>query len=248
MRDRIQKLGDMVDPAEKHVLAVLIDTETLARQQCSKAPTEENNQALEIAAQGLERVVNWLWGKHYPTARVFKDRMAVLRFLKAEGYVKQRTGKLGRQTVYNDANNGLLKLQSDGTILEEDVRRYIKRAELIRKEDTRPQEIDKDQQLKAVAERKKSEALAKLYETKAAQKAGELIELATVEGLLVDRIVEFKKAHLSQGRRLSLRLANKTARECQKVLDVDNRSILAAYARETPFTPDMDPQRLGAAS
>ncbi|HUV59159.1 MAG TPA: hypothetical protein VMW09_03500 [Desulfatiglandales bacterium] len=73
---------------------------------------------------------------------------------------------------------------------------------------------------------------AKLAETAYRKEIGELIPRGEVETLLVDRAVEFKKALLGRGRRLSLRLAHKDAQECQRILSEDSLMILDTYSRD----------------
>jgi len=56
--------------------------------------------------------------------RIFKNRLEAHEYLKRRGY------KLGKSKFYQDCKNGLLKLQSDGSILWSDLDAYIKRAGL----------------------------------------------------------------------------------------------------------------------
>lgn len=83
---------------------------------------------------------------------------------------------------------------------------------------------------------------AKLSEVSYKKERGELISRAEVETLLVDRAVEFKKALLSRGRRLSLRLAHKDSQECQRILDEDSLQTLETYSRENPLTDKAKPR------
>jgi hypothetical protein len=83
---------------------------------------------------------------------------------------------------------------------------------------------------------------AKLSEVSYKKEKGELISRAELETLLVDRAVEFKKALLSRGRRLSLRLAHKDSQECQKILDEDGLRILETYSRDNPLTGKAKPK------
>ena len=62
-------------------------------------------------------------------------------------------------------------------------------------------------------------------------RSGQLIERDKVEGFFEDRIVEFKQGLLGRGRRLSLKLAGKTAQECQAILNEDALYILGVYSR-----------------
>ncbi len=72
---------------------------------------------------------------------------------------------------------------------------------------------------------------AKLAKVAYLKEKGELIPRAEVEELLVSRAVEFKKAIISRGRILSLRLANKDAVAIQGILDEDSLEILKSYSR-----------------
>ena len=56
--------------------------------------------------------------------RIFKNRLEAHEYLRRRGY------KLGKSKFYQDCKNGLLKLQSDGSILQSDLDAYIKRAGL----------------------------------------------------------------------------------------------------------------------
>jgi hypothetical protein len=54
----------------------------------------------------------------------FKNRVAVLEFLKGRGY------KIGKSKLYQDADSGALPVQQDGSVLEADVYSYIVRVGL----------------------------------------------------------------------------------------------------------------------
>jgi hypothetical protein len=73
---------------------------------------------------------------------------------------------------------------------------------------------------------------AKLAELSFKQKLGELILRADVESLLVDRAVEFRRALLDMGRRLSLKLAHKDSQQIQSIIETEATDILDAYSRE----------------
>lgn len=73
---------------------------------------------------------------------------------------------------------------------------------------------------------------AKLAELSYRQKLGELILKADVETLLVDRAIEFRRALLDMGRRLSLNLAHKDSQNIQMIIEAETTNILNAYSRE----------------
>ncbi|MFZ7127716.1 MAG: hypothetical protein ACOWWM_16280 [Desulfobacterales bacterium] len=79
---------------------------------------------------------------------------------------------------------------------------------------------------------------AKLSEVAYQRETGELIPRDQVESLLTDRATEFKKALLGRARRLSLRIAGKDAKECQRLLEVDSLQILEIYSRPNPLLKD----------
>jgi phage terminase Nu1 subunit (DNA packaging protein) len=74
---------------------------------------------------------------------------------------------------------------------------------------------------------------SELNELKLSQQKGEFVAKSDVESLFVSRATELRKALLERGRRLSLRLANKGAAACQKILEEDSRAILEGYSRES---------------
>jgi hypothetical protein len=73
---------------------------------------------------------------------------------------------------------------------------------------------------------------AKIHELDFLQKRGQLVERDKVEQLLVDRASYFKKTLLQMSRRLSLKIANKDAQICQKIIDDFVYELLENYSRD----------------
>jgi len=83
----------------------------------------------QAAEDALARLVKDLEAKYFPVDPPFETRIDVLKYLQGKGY------GLKKSKLYNDAKNGLLKIQPDGTVRRSDVSDYILRAELKKKTD-----------------------------------------------------------------------------------------------------------------
>ena len=53
------------------------------------------------------------------THQIFRNRLAAARWMRENGY------KIGKSKLYQDTSSGLLKVEPDGTVTIESVRRYI---------------------------------------------------------------------------------------------------------------------------
>ncbi len=69
----------------------------------------------------MKEAVDRLWMKYFHKEPAFIHRKAVVDYLEKEGY------KIKKTKVYDDAKNGLLPVQPDGTVFRSDVESYAKK-------------------------------------------------------------------------------------------------------------------------
>lgn len=86
---------------------------------------------------------------------------------------------------------------------------------------------------------------AQLAELEFKKASGEVIAVAVVETLLIDRAVEFKKSLLGRAKRLSALVVGKSADEVYQILEEDVLDTLRAYSRPSPV---IDEAKAAAAS
>lgn len=104
-------------------LEILIKAKKDAQERVEKDPSKANLEALEKASRMLAEKV----GDDKELS--FANRREALSHLRQHGY-KISTGKL-----YQDCKAGMLRIQTDGSVLESDLNRYIKRASLVKPAD-----------------------------------------------------------------------------------------------------------------
>ena len=97
---------------------ILIQARDKARVKVEQDPTAENLAALEKASKMLAEMQG-----DGPEPAV-KNRLEVLKHLRREGF------KIGKSKLYKDAGDGLLRIQPDGSVLERDIDRYVRIANL----------------------------------------------------------------------------------------------------------------------
>jgi hypothetical protein len=240
MNEKLEKLKKIVSKVE---LAEVLALET-ALETCEavykESPTAANGKNRDYARESLGRAVERLSRKYFPDEKVFKNRLEAHKHLRAEGY------KIGRAKFYKDCpvrGEGMIRINADGTVPAAELEKYIFKAELVKKDDA-SKVIEKDYQRKARAEAEHKETRVEISKLDLEERRGNLIAREEVKSLFVDRIVEFQRALLSQGRRISLRCAEKSAEEIQKVIEADNWAILEAYARENPITGNIGDETL----
>jgi len=148
-----KQLLDLIKKSSATDLQLLITVKENAKRKLLDDPTQADIAAYERAAQTLERFLK----REESDALLFKNRTEVLKYLKKQGY------KIGKSKLYNDAAAGWLRVQDDGSILEKDLTRYIKRAGLVKLSAIKKDQPDSLAQLKATHELEKlKEQIAEL--------------------------------------------------------------------------------------
>ncbi len=173
------------------------------------------------------------------------ERLKAEHGLTEEGTIKTVTAlskvlKVSRKTVYQWKKQPGFPVEPDGTYDPERIMAW-RGAEVENQMELPGPQIAVSEKVWWEKEFRKFRAL--LAEVSYHKEKGELIPRAEVEALLVDRAVEFKKALLGRGRRLSLRLSHKDSKECQKILDADSLQILETYSRPNPLTDKTKPKK-----
>ena len=123
-----------------------------ARKAVEKEPSEANLKAFDKASKMLAVC---LAGEAEPS---FENRSEVLKYLKRLGY------KISQGKLYQDVKNGLLKIESDGSVLESQVKSYISKIGLVK-----PHQVEYDIESTRMIRSKQEQELkmlsAKLEET-----------------------------------------------------------------------------------
>ena len=139
-----------------------------ARERVQKDPSKGNLEAYEKAMRLLSEYMEG--GK----APAFESRLAAVEWLKRQGY------KIGKSKLYKDVKAGKLRMQANGSILEEDLKRYAKHL-------TKPEEIASDEESARLVRGKLEAEIRKLQEQieqisfKNKILRGEYVERARVE-------------------------------------------------------------------
>jgi len=135
-------------------IVLLKQAREMARKKVEEDPSRANLEAWEKACRMIEERT----APKEPAEEVFDNRLAVLAYLKGHGY------KLAKSKIYNDAKAGLLRLQPDGSVLDSDVKRYIRLANVKKVTETNAQSRAVEISLKTKEKEleKVSEQVAKL--------------------------------------------------------------------------------------
>jgi hypothetical protein len=101
-------------------LKLLETAKQKARENLEKEPSKANLEAFNTASKML---AEYMAGSKEPA---FDNRVAAHKYLKRLGY------KIGKSKFYQDCKNGLCRVQSDGSVLESDIKAYISKAGLVK--------------------------------------------------------------------------------------------------------------------
>jgi len=126
MQDEIKRIEGKCDPSELVEIRLLRKGLNQCLNAYNKDPTAVAKRNWDAARDGLAQVIERLEGKYFAVEETFKNRLAVVKYLSAQGY------KAKRQKVYDDAAAGLLKIQPDGCVRKNDVIAYTALAGLKR--------------------------------------------------------------------------------------------------------------------
>lgn len=119
-------LAEKIDVSEKNELQVLQEAVKTTLTTYEKEPTAAAKRNWDAAREGLAAAIERLEEKYFSKDKTLKNRLAVVKYLAAQGY------KAKRQKVYDDAAAGLLQVQRDGSVRLNDVVAYIALAGLKR--------------------------------------------------------------------------------------------------------------------
>lgn len=155
--DLIQKLADR----EESVLVMAVNK---AQQALMTSPTEQNSRSLRAVKKDLEDYQARKSGAREPELS-FKTRIEALAYLQRQGY------KIKKSKLYKDTQDGRLKLQPDGSVLESDLNRYIRRTNL-----AKPSETPESDASNTLLERAKQEVIKYKHQN-------QLLELQLAEKL-----------------------------------------------------------------
>lgn len=178
-----------------------LDILTSARSEAAKKvgsdPTVENLAALEKASKMLADVQQP--DEAEPSA---KNRLEVMKHLRREGF------KIGKTKLYKDANDGLLRIQSDGSVLEKDIDRYVRISGL-----KKPAEIS-DAELQLLQKQKSEKEVEKLT----AQVSDLNFKQAIAQGKFIPR-AEFEMEVAGRAGALDAGLRHRFMSECRDLVD-----------------------------
>jgi hypothetical protein len=186
-KSRIEKILERCTPDEKVRVTAFYNAsiEKLREYQADKSASALRD--LEAADAALARLVGEIEARALQSDRVYENRLAALEALRREGW------KVGKSKLYKDCKDGLLKVQPDGSVLESELERYIRRARLERLENMGEDKVAEDIRLrkeKAAAERE--EYQARIAAVKAAAAEGQYVLRDQVEHQLGARAAVFK--------------------------------------------------------
>lgn len=145
----IQTLIDKADAADKAELTILHNAYVEALHTLKDQGGEANIRAYRAARAALDDLVKKLSEKYFPEqadATVFANRMEALAHLRRLGY------KISKSKLYKDCKAGLVRLQSDGSVLEKDLRRYVRLVGLDKPADAAVSDAEKMATRKTAAE------------------------------------------------------------------------------------------------
>jgi hypothetical protein len=140
IQDILQQLTD----GEEKTLLTAVEK---AQRALMESPTEQNSRALRSIKKDLQDYLARENGAKEPELS-FKTRLEALAWLQRQGY------KIKKSKLYKDAQDGLLKLQADGSVLESDLKRYIRRVNL-----AQPAETPESDSASTLLERAKQEVI-----------------------------------------------------------------------------------------
>jgi hypothetical protein len=188
-KPRIEKLlaDPRVSPDEKLRVRAHWNASMKTLKALDTTPNATTQRDAEATEGALLRLVEDIEARVYRTEHVYENRLAALAALRREGW------KIGKSKLYRDCKDGLLKVQSDGSVLESELEKYIRRARLERLESMGADKVSDDiraRKEKASAERE--EYQARLAAVKAAAAEGMYVERAQVEHQLGARAAIFK--------------------------------------------------------
>jgi len=222
-----KELQKLIKESEGADLGTLLAAKEAARRAVITDPTPANLLALDRASKMLAAAT-------IAKEPLFQNRMEVLRHLQGRGL------KIHRSKLYKDCKKGLLKIESDGTILESAVESYIKHplSKLSSSEDDHLEELQRD---RLIAETQRAMAQAEHWTLKTKIARGLYVEYVQYEQDLAARITILKSDMENFARSSSGEIIQCVEGNSAKTVDliefllVKFRSWLARYAEKKDF-------------
>jgi len=186
---RVDKIlgNGRVSPDEKGRLTTYYNAWIKAHKAYKDNPNAQTARDVEATYGVLVRLVEEIEARVFRSDRTYENRLAALEALRREGW------KVGKSKLYKDCKDGLLKVQPDGSVLESELERYIRRARLERLDNMGEDKVAENIRLrkeKAAAERE--EYQARIAAVKAAAAEGQYVLRDQVEHQLGARAAVFK--------------------------------------------------------
>ncbi len=180
----------------KDDLDILKKARDKAAQRVKENPSAENLSALEKAPKMLAEL------RGDGPEPSLKNRLEVMKKLRREGF------KVGKSKLYKDASDGLLRIQSDGSVLEKDIDRYVRISGL-----KKPAEIS-DAELQGLQKKKSEMEVEKLT----AQVTDLKFKQEVAQGRYIPR-PEFEMEVAGRAGALDAGLRHRFMSECRDMVD-----------------------------
>lgn len=154
MSDLIDKLTGIASDAEITKLRILASAQEDLMSAYGSDRSATNLKNWQAAEEALQKSMDALNAKYFSKEPGFSDMMDVVEFLNAEGY------KVSKSKLYRDRDAGLIRMESDGTVIRSEAIAYVTRAGLEKMADRAAGMIDKMHKRKTEAEIDRLEAQA----------------------------------------------------------------------------------------
>ncbi len=120
MEDRLEKILDVATSQEKAEITILHNAQVDTAKAYQAEPSASKKRDWDAAKRGYDDQLDLLWRKYFQKGQVLSSRNAAVQWLNDAGYV------IGRTKVYEAANAGYIRVQTDGSVLVSDLELYAK--------------------------------------------------------------------------------------------------------------------------
>ncbi|MBN2570299.1 MAG: hypothetical protein JXB42_12795 [Deltaproteobacteria bacterium] len=176
-----KELQELIKKSGETDLATLIGAKEAAKRALLESPTAANLAAFNLASKTLkERAAG-------EDRSAFKTRADALEYLQAQGY------KIKKSKLYQDVSRGLLKVESDGSVLKSSLDIYIVSplsglSQAVESDD----ELDKLTRERIKAQTIREKAQSEHWKIKTDKEKGLLVERSAFEHALAVRALRLK--------------------------------------------------------
>ena len=120
MADKLNQLLEIADAADQAELKILHNSQIKCARAYNDEPTLAKKRDWDAAKSGLQETVDRLWIKYSGSdeGHVPQNRLEAVNYLQRRGY------KVGKSKFYADCKRGLVKIQSNGSIIPRDLETY----------------------------------------------------------------------------------------------------------------------------